>query len=535
MARSRLLTLIFLVSSLALSAQTNRYIVYLKDKAGTPFSVTKPEQFLSQRSIQRRANQKIDVIEEDLPISPTYRGQLQATGAGVFFSSKWMNCILVETTSAIIASIALLPFVSKTELVAPGKKLTTGRSRKLGKTKGTSNTPVTNVQLGMIGIDSMHIDGFKGEGISVAVFDSGFEGVDLSVSFKPIFQENRLAYSFDFISNSKNVFQYDDHGTEVLSVMAAYLPGSFAGGAYQATYTLFVTEDVGSEYRIEEYNWLFAAEKADSAGVDIINSSLGYNLFDDPAMNYNKTDDLDGSTALVSLAAKKSLEKGMMVVCSAGNEGSNSWKLVTPPADVDGVLATGSVTSAKVKSSFSSIGPTSDGRVKPDVVALGSSTSVITSGGVVGTSSGTSVAAPLISSLAAGIWQSYSYLTSSELYDAIVNSADQALQPDQLKGYGIPNYNVIKRAFDVVKIDEEFVIYPNPTTDSIKIVFQKPEGQSVAISIFDLQGKVLSEFEAVVTLQTNPLIIDMNTFSAGLYVIRINVSGSLKTFRIAKL
>ncbi len=535
MAPSRLLTFIFLISSFALSAQTNRYIVYLKDKVGTPFALTKPEQFLSQRSIQRRVHQKIDVMEEDLPISPTYREQLQATGARVFFSSKWMNCILVETTSSIISSIALLPFVSKTELVAPGKKLTTGRSQKFGKTKGTSITPATNVQLGMIGIDSMHLDGYKGEGISVAVFDSGFQGVDVSASFKPMFQENRFAYSFDFISNSKNVFQYDDHGTEVLSVMAAYLPGSFAGGVYQATFTLFVTEDIGSEYRVEEYNWLFAAEKADSAGVDIINSSLGYNLFDDPIMNYDKTNDLDGSTALVSLAAKKSLEKGMMVVCSAGNEGSNSWKLVTPPADVDGVLAIGSVTSAKVKSSFSSIGPTSDGRVKPDVVALGSGTSVITAGGVVGTSSGTSVAAPLISSLAAGIWQRYSYLTSSEVYDAIINSADQALQPDQLKGYGIPNYNVVKRAFDVIKIDEEFVIYPNPTTDSIKIVFQKPEGQSVIISIVDLQGKLLSEYASVVNLQTNPLIIDMSTLSAGLYIIKINVSGSVKTFRIPKL
>jgi serine protease AprX len=535
MAPSRLLTFIFLISSFALSAQTNRYIVYLKDKVGTPFSLTKPEQFLSQRSIQRRVHQKIDVMEEDLPISPTYREQLQATGARAFFSSKWMNCILVETTSSIISSIALLPFVVKTELVAPGKKLSSGRLQKMSKTKNTSVTPATNVQLGMVGIDSMHLDGYKGEGISVAVFDSGFQGVDVSASFKPIFQENRFAYSFDFISNSKNVFQYDDHGTEVLSVMAAYLPGSFAGGAHQATFTLFVTEDVGSEYRVEEYNWLFAAEKADSAGVDIINSSLGYNLFDDPTMNYDKTNDLDGSTALVSLAAKKSLQKGMMVVCSAGNEGSNSWKLVTPPADVDGVLAIGSVTSGKVKSSFSSIGPTSDGRVKPDVVALGSGTSVITAGGATGTSSGTSVAAPLISSLVAGIWQRYPYLTSSEVYDAIIKSADQALQPDQLKGYGIPNYNVIKKAFDVIKIDEEFVVYPNPTTDSIKIVFQKPEGQSVTISIVDLQGKLLSEYASVVNLQTNPLIIDMSTLSAGLYIIKIIVSGSVKTFRIPKL
>lgn len=526
---------VFLLSSFVLPAQTNRYIIYLQDKIGTPFSISSPEQFLSQRSIQRRVNQKINVVEEDLPINPTYKEQLQATGARVFFSSKWMNCILVETTPTIFSTIKSLPFVTRAELVAPGKKLASGRLQKLRRIKNTSFTPATNAQLGMIGLDSMHLDGFKGEGISLAIFDSGFEGVDTATPFKSIFQENRLGYSFDFVANSKNVFQYDDHGTEVFSVIAAYLPGNFAGGAHNATYTLFVTEDVGSEYRIEEYNWLFAAEKADSAGVDIINSSLGYNLFDDPNMNYNKENDLNGSTAIVSLAARKALEKGMMVVCSAGNEGSNSWKFVTPPADVDGVLAIGSVTSSEVKSSFSSIGPTSDGRVKPDVVALGSGTSVITAGGSVGTSSGTSVAAPLITSLAAGLWQRYPYLTSAELYTAIVNSADQATEPDPLKGYGIPNYNAVKNLIDAIKIDEDFVIYPNPTNDSIRVAFKIPEGQSVVISIFDLQGKLFSEYASVVTWQNNPLIIKLTSLSAGLYFIKVKSNDSVKTLRIAKL
>ena len=535
MARNSALVFIFLLSSFGLSAQTNRYIVYLKDKIGTPFSISNPEQFLSQRSIQRRANQKINVIAEDLPINPTFRQQLQATGASVIFSSKWMNCILVETTPTIFSVIGSLPFVERIELVAPGKKLTSGRLQKIRKIKNAFFTPATNVQLSMIGIDSMHLDGFKGEGISLAVFDSGFEGVDTGSPFKPIFKEGRLIYSFDFVANSKNIFQYDDHGTEVFSVIAAYLPGSFAGGAYNATYSLFVTEDVGSEYRIEEYNWLFAAEKADSAGVDIINSSLGYNLFDDPKMNYSKDTDLNGSTAIVSLAAKKSLEKGMMVVCSAGNEGSNSWKFVTPPSDVDGLLAIGSVTSAEVKSSFSSIGPTSDGRVKPDVVALGSGTSVITAGGSVGASSGTSVAAPLITSLAAGIWQRYPYLTSAELYKAIINSADQALKPDPLKGYGIPNYNAVKNFLDTIKIDEDFVIYPNPTNDSLRVAFKKPEGQSVFISIFDLQGKLFSEYTSVVTWTNNPLIIELTSLSAGLYFIKVKSNDSVKIFRVAKL
>lgn len=534
MVRNSLLFIILLSSSFVLSAQTDRYIVFLKDKANTPFSISDPEQFLSKRAIQRRSSQKIEITAEDLPINPAYAEQLRTTGAGVYFSSRWMNCILVETTPAIISVIQSQPFVSKTELVAPGKKLASGRIKKFKKRNITSATPATNSQLAMIGIDSMQLDGLLGEGISIAVFDSGFEGVDTALPFKSIFEESRLSYSFDFIANSKNVFQYDDHGTEVFSVIAAYSPGSFAGGAYKATYTLFVTEDVGSEYRIEEYNWLFAAEKADSAGVDVINSSLGYNEFDDPSMNY-KASDLNGATAVISLAARKAFEKGMLVVCSAGNEGSNSWKFVTPPADAEGVLAIGSVGPTASKSSFSSIGPTADGRIKPDVMALGSGTSVINPNGSLGAASGTSLASPLIASLAAGLWQRYPYLTSAELSQAIISSADQFLTPDNLKGYGIPNYNAVRSKMDTLKLDEDIAIYPNPTKDSIRIMLKKAEGKTVAISIHNLQGQLVSEYSVLVIWQNNPLLIDLASLSAGLYLVKVNINNLVKTLRLHKL
>ncbi len=530
----RLFIVFLLILPFTVYGQTDRYIVYLKDKNGTPFSISSPEQFLSQKSIDRRTRQKIAITEEDLPVNPAYYSQLKITGANVFFTSKWLNCVLVETTPALISNIQLLPFVSRTELVAPGKKLTAGRIKKFKKGKDIAATPATNSQLNMIDIDSMHLDGFKGEGISVAVFDSGFEGVNTAAPFKHIFDEGRFSYSFDFIANSKNVFQYDDHGTEVFSVMAGYSPGVFIGGAYKANYTLFVTEDAGSEYRIEEYNWLFAAEKADSAGVDVINSSLGYNQFDDASMNY-KTTDLNGATAIVSRAAKKAINKGMMVVCSAGNEGSNSWKFVTPPADVIGVLAIGSVTPTKVKSSFSSIGPTTDGRIKPDVMALGSGTSVITPSGTVGAASGTSLASPLVASLVAGLWQRYPLLTASELYQTIINSSDQYLKPDNLKGYGIPNYTAIKNYLDTLDIDGDLVIYPNPTKDSIRVALKKPEGQSVVVSIYEVQGRFLSEYNVVVTWQNNPFIIDLTSLAAGLYFVKVKVDDIVKTFRIVKL
>ncbi|MEK6782150.1 MAG: S8 family serine peptidase [Bacteroidota bacterium] len=533
MARNSLL-FIFLTASFVLPAQTNRYIVFLKDKSNTPYSISKPEEFLSQRSIQRRSNQKIAIEEEDLPVNPTYITQLRATGARVFFSSRWMNCILVETTPSILSTIASQPYVARTELVAPGKGLLSGRIKKFRRKNESTSALATDSQLSMIGIDSMHLDGALGGGISMAVFDSGFQGVDTALPFKTIFQEGRLSYSFDFVANSKNVFQYDDHGTEVFSVIAAYLPENFVGGAYKATFTLFVTEDVGSEYRIEEYNWLFAAEKADSAGVDIINSSLGYNEFDDPTMDYKVTD-LNGSTAIVSMAAKKAIEKGMVVVCSAGNEGSNSWKFVTPPADVEGVLAIGSVTTTEIKSSFSSIGPTSDGRIKPDVMALGSGTSVINPNGSVSASSGTSLASPLIASLVAGIWQRFPQLTVTELYEAIINTADQAKEPDELKGYGIPNYNAAINYLNSLKILEDVSIYPNPTDSSFRVVIKEPEGQAVVISIYNLQGILFAEHTVMVTWQNNPLVVDLATFSAGLYIIKIKIKDSVTIFRLVKL
>ena len=538
---------LLLVLPFFLEAQSNRYIVYLKDKSGTPFSITNPSQFLSQRAIQRRANQKITITEEDLPVNPTYVTQLKATGANVFFTSKWLNCVLVETTPAILSTVIAQSYVIRTELVAPGKKLTSGRIKKFNRIKRTSSSLATDFQLNMIGIDSMHRDGYKGEGISLAVFDSGFDGVNTALPFKSIFQEGRLNYSVDFIANTKNVFQYDSHGTEVFSVIAADSPGSFTGGAYKATFSLFVTEDVASEYRIEEYNWLFAAEKADSIGVDVINSSLGYNEFDDTSMNY-KASDLNGNTAIISIAAKKTIQKGMMVVCSAGNEGTNSWKFVAPPADVDGVLAIGSVTATKTRSSFSSFGPTADGRIKPDVMAFGSGVSVINPNGTLGTASGTSLSSPLVASLVAGTWQRYPNLKATELYQAIINSGDQFAKPDNSKGYGIPNYLAVKGFLDPVKIpvkddqatinlDEQLVVYPNPTNDTINfsLSLSLSQEQSVDISIYDLQGKLLIHKNLKFQVQNNSQSIDLTSISAGLYIIKAKVKDSLKVIRLIKL
>ncbi len=534
MLRSKLVIFCLLVSATA-QGQVNRYFISFKDKAGTPFSITNPSQFLSQKSISRRQKQNIILTEEDLPVNPNYVAQVKSTGASTYFTSKWFNGVLIETDEATLASVNALPFVSASILVAPGSKLTGGRVSKIKKYKNSSaDQPANQWQLQQIGIDEMQEGGYIGEGISIAVFDSGFIGVNVSSPFADLFAENRVKQTFNFVKNNSGVYTADDHGTEVLSVMAAYAKGTYTGGAYKADYFLYLTEDV-SEYRVEEYNWTFAAERADSAGVDIINSSLGYNTFDDSSMDY-KTSDLDGKTAQVTKAARKAIEKGMLVVCSAGNEGSNSWKLVTPPADAVGILAIGSINSVGNLSSFSSKGPTADGRIKPDVVALGSGTSIIKPSGSLGSASGTSLASPLVASLAAGVWQAFPTLSAQEIYDAIVMSASLASAPNNQMGYGTPHFRAIVNYLESLAETDVISVYPNPVTgDRFEIRLKQPLDSPIHVLIFDGSGSRVAESTLKIDWANNPFEYDISQFKAGIYFVRVTSGNNTATVRIVKL
>jgi subtilisin family serine protease len=535
MLRSKLI-FVFAFIVFATQGQMNRYFVFFKDKAGTPYSLSDPTHYLSAKSLERRQKQNIILIEEDLPVNPDYVSQVKNTGAKTFFTSKWFNGVLIETTTSILANVNALPFVSRSELVAPGSKLLGGRASKIKQHKNsTADQPVNQNQLQQIGINEMHDAGYRGEGISIALFDSGFKGVNITSPFADLFIENRVKQTFNFVTNTTGVYTSDDHGTEVLSVMAAYSQGTYTGGVYKADYFLYLTEDIGSEYRVEEYNWAFAAERADSAGVDIINSSLGYNEFDDQAMDY-KTSELDGKTAVITKAARKAIEKGMIVVCSAGNEGNNSWKLVTPPADAIGILAIGSINSVESLSSFSSKGPTADGRTKPDVVALGSGTRVIKQSGSLGTTSGTSVASPLVASLAAGVWQAYPLLSAHAVYEAIVFSASLAAVPNNQFGYGIPHFQAVENYLKSLSESEAISIFPNPVSgNSFTIKVKEPTDELVQIAIYDTRGSRVAESRLKITWLNNPFEYDISLLKAGIYFVQVSTGKASTTARIAKL
>jgi hypothetical protein len=521
----------FLLISFSGYSQTfNRYFVSFKDKNQTPYSISNPAQFLSAKSIARRARENFATTSEDLPVDPTYVAQVKATGASVFFTSRWFNGVLVQMDETLIPSVASLPFVSKVELVAHGKKLLGGRKAAV-ESSSTTSTVSNQFQLQMIGLDEMHNAGYLGEGIDVAVFDAGFIGTNTTAPFQHLFTTGRIKDVKNFVKNTSDVYSDYDHGTEVLSVMAAYQAGVYEGGAYQANYFLYETEDVYSEYRIEEYNWAFAAERADSAGVDVINSSLGYNTFDDPAMDYTYAD-MNGRTSVIARAARKAFERGILVVVAGGNEGGNAWKYITTPADADGVIASGSVDFNSNRSGFSSIGYSSDGRVKPDVCALGSGASIILYNGSLGSASGTSLACPLIASLVVGLRQVIPNASAREIYKLVINSASQAYLPDAYRGFGIPDFS---RARELASIPSPWVVFPNPVEDEVRIFFSHPDGQPVRIEFFSSLGQEMATFQLPVTWNVNPIVIPLSSsLPSGVYFVKVSTFSNTTTVKILK-
>ncbi len=529
MEKSRFLALALMVLlTFPALGNVNRYVVFFADKIGNSYSIDRPEEFLSSRALQRRSNQNIDISTNDLPVSEVYLNALSGLGeVDVYFTTKWMNAVLVEMDETKVDELVALSFINKVAFVAPGSKMLSslggGRVAKVKKSSASLNdTYESNEQNRFIGVDVMHEAGYRGEGMLIAVFDSGFDFIDESPYFTHLFDDNKLVATKDFVRGSSNVYQYDTHGSKVLSCIAAYNEGEYSGTAPESDLVLCVTEDVMSEYTIEEYNWLFAAEYADSIGVDIINSSVGYSYFDDQSMNYTY-EDMDGKTTVISQAAGMAASKGILVVSSIGNEGNSAWQYLNAPSDVDSVLAVGAVTSDSERSGFSSFGPSSDGRIKPDVSALGSWVRVVYKDELT-YANGTSFSAPLVAGLAAGFWQAYPELTNMEVIQYLRMTASHSDAPDTTIGYGIPNF---MRAYNKVKRNEsdivnKFVVFPNPVTNKRIIYFyidSLTEKGMASLSFFDLKGSYIREVEVEVKNPFDAIEVDVSFLRPGSYIL----------------
>ncbi len=529
--------LTFLVP-LRVEAQINSYFVSFLDKDNTPYTLSEPATYLSQKSIERRSNQGISVLENDLPVDPIYVTTVNNVGSvTVEYTSKWFNGVIIKSNPVDIEVVKLLPFVTNIEFIAP--EVTGGRvnNKLLAELSSTYESDTTD-QFQLLEIDRMRADGYEGAGISIGVIDGGFRDVDSAVGFEHLINEDKIQMTYDFRSKSDNVYQYSTHGTSVLSLLAARRTSpDYAGIVPNAHYQLFVTEHIGFEYRLEEYWWLIAAEKADSAGVDIITTSIGYSTFQDPSMNYT-LDQLDGKTAVITRAAQLCADKGILFVTSGGNTGdTDPWQKVTFPGDIVDGLAVGSLITDEVVSNFSPYGPTSDGRIKPDVLAKGSGVYVLGSNGSLGTKSGTSFSAPQIAGLAAGVWQAYPEVKMTELLQAIRESASYAFNPDNRMGYGVPTYSGIKKYLEFTNDDPWISVYPNPVKDQyLNISIANPsENAVVDFNIYNTMGQPIKSGKGNVTWQENRYILDVSTLPAGIYVLNLHSDTQASQIRFSKL
>jgi len=447
----RLLILFVLVSSIASAQSTElkKYWIELSDKVNSPYKIHKPHTFLSSKAIARRQQQGILITSSDLPVNPQYLNAIKKTGGKVYNTSKWLNAATVIADESTYLAIKALPFVKRTNYVGkyideklhiPNRR----RHRDISQPeKHLENYyGYAEPQITMINGHELHNMGYKGKGILIAVMDAGFSNVEIMPFFDSLRANKRLIYNHDFVDNDETVFESNRHGSEVLSVMAANLPGMMVGSAPDATYICIKTEDSRAEYLMEECNWIAGLEYADSLGVDIVNSSLGYTTFNDANMDYTY-ESLDGKTSKASIAADIAFQKGMIIVNAAGNEGNLEWRFIDVPADGFNVLAIGSITEFGDRADFSSMGPTPDGRIKPDLVALGKNIAIASTYNYrVNQANGTSFSCPLIAGMIASLWQAFPDKTNVQIVDAVKQSASHYYHPDHLVGYGLPDFMV---------------------------------------------------------------------------------------------
>lgn len=435
---------LLLLFSISLSAQNvqrqYKFRVYLKDKGAIEYTVSEPEKFLTKKAIERKKRQDVEIDESDFPISQDYFTQILQAGATPVSYSKWFKTIVVQVSDSLkIEDVLRLTFVDSAKYVWRGidrKSYEFARPRLLLQ-KCEEDTlknvlGVTAKQFKLHNAQNMAFSGFVGKGINVAVIDAGFTNVDVAPQFGNV-------RGFKNFVPSGGVFSANNHGTTVFSTMVVNLPDKMVGSAPAANYWLLRSEDSSSEFPVEEDYWVRAVEYADSIGIDLVNTSLGYTYFDDKSLSY-RHESLDGRTSFMTLATDKAYEKGILMVTSAGNEGNKPWQRISAPADAKFALTVGAVASDSTIAPFSSKGFTADGRVKPDVVSVGFGTFSIGQNGVIRQAFGTSFSSPFLTGLIASLWSINPDLNRREVVDIVKRSADQYNRPDSIFGYGIPDF-----------------------------------------------------------------------------------------------
>ena len=566
----RISTLNVLISCFALnsSAQYTRFIVELTDKKGTQFSLSNPSAYLSSKAIQRRTIQKIAIDSTDLPISKTYLDSIASVpNVTIRNQSKWLNQILVITADpAAVTKINSFPFVKSTKEIAPvsnpGDEIISKKKNdtyELGSeilskmNSGSRTNGVQDIQYGST-FNQIHIHegeylhnlGFTGKGITIAVLDAGFLSYKTNPAFDSMRLQGRVLGEWDYVMNEASVNEDHFHGAYCLSIIASNRPGSIVGSAPHASFWLLRTEDVFTEYPVEEQNWAAAAEFADSAVTDMISTSLGYNLFDNPIYNHTYPE-RNGNTTIITRAADLAAHKGIIVTVSAGNDGgrTDDYKFVSCPGDADSVLTVGATNGAGAIAAFSCWGPNSAGKVKPNVVSVGQGTILANVAGNPVGGNGTSYANPNMAGLVACLWEAFSEFTNMEIIDAVQKSADHFLNPDARFGYGIPNFRVAyemllqerqRRKYETVLGGQWIKAYPVPFTNSFTIVIKANTDGKASLQLSDALGRQIERKNVdISTNQYYAITFDHAPILAkGVYFIKYSDGKNKKTVRVVK-
>ncbi|WP_319231806.1 S8 family serine peptidase [Draconibacterium orientale] len=528
----------------AIHAQ-NYFWIGFTDKNNSEYSLDHPEMYLSGRAIQRRINQNIAVDSLDLPVKQTYIDSVLTLDVELVHASKWLNGITVRCDSATLAdSLGYWSFIREVQLTKPGMS-TKSLHNKFADEQLSDRAPIdTSVygasvhQVGMMEGQVLHNENFRGQGIQIAVLDAGFYKVDELPAFDSLWANNQILGTKDFVNPGDDFFSTNYHGMSVLSCMGGNIPGELIGTAPKASYWLLRSEDSGSEYIVEEDNWVAAAEFADSVGVDIINASLGYTEFDDASTNHTYAD-MDGKTTRVTRGANIAASRGILVFASAGNERDNSWFRIVAPSDGVNVIGVGAVDTNFSPAFFSSAGPAVDGALKPNVSAMGYSTTLQRSNGTVGIANGTSFSSPVLAGMAASLWQAYPEKTAVEIKTALEESGHLYNSPDSLQGYGVPNMQVAcsllnPAATEITTENRSWTIFPNPVKD--RIVLQSAtniQAGRLDIKLYALDGRMVNNWQ----LPAAPIVTlnNLETTESGIFLLLVKTKDGVETFKINKI
>ncbi len=545
-----ILLFIFIVQIAAAQVAPDKYYIQFTDKNNSPYSLNHPEEFLTQRAIERRQAYNIPITENDLPVNPQYIQGVADAGAQILNPTRWLNGVTVYTDNqAVLDSINALPYVDHTVLLKAGdagkksffekenvSKVPPG-SLKSQDAASAYNYGMAYNQIHQINGTGLHDLGYRGQGMVIAVLDAGFNDVPTQPLFDSLWANNQILGTKDFVYPGGNVFEGHSHGRMVLSCMGANIPGLMIGTAPKASYWLLRSEEGPTENVIEEYNWVSAAEFADSVGADVINSSLGYIDFDNPAFSHPYSD-MDGNTCISTIGADIAASKGILVVNSAGNSGSNyTFPWVGAPADGDSVFSIGAVDAQGNRASFSSIGPTYDGRIKPVVMAQGVGTTVADNGSGVTFGSGTSFSSPVMAGMSACLWQAHPEMNNMDIIEALKASASQHDNPDNYMGWGIPDFmkaNALLTTIENKESDSRFAeVYPNPVKDKLIVRFVQPVTSPVSCRVINQLGATVLQLD-LATAKQKQFSLSLSSLPAGLYFVSLNTGADEETIKILK-